>query len=321
MIRPVPSDLEPFEAARFDLAAGFHCPPPETLLPSIEGTLPNPLHDRVLAHLAACSLCRTLAAAQGSSECAVPTDREAARIRRRVSRAAAWQRVRWPGAAAAATVALVAGGVWMSQFQRVTSDPPLAPSPPAAEVRREARTFVLAFEIPAIELPSSALVLRGEAADPYAPALIRALEPFRRADYPQAVERLRALGSAHPDEPYARFYLGVSHLLAGQPLEAIAPLERVRGLAAPNSWVHSEASWYLAVALERSDRVGQAVLVLTQLCGSGGSRGDKACGALGTLLAPRVGRNNRGATVITRSLAGVDSLDRRARRGARRPAA
>ena len=321
MMRPVPPDLEPSEVALFDLAAGLHCPPPETLLPSLEGTLPLPLRDRVLAHLDACSVCRALVAAQESPECALPTDEEAARIRGRVSRAATLRRVWWPGTAAAATFALVAGGAWMSQFQRVPSDTPLAPRPPAAEVAREARTFVLAFDIPAIELPSSALVLRGEAADPYATALIRALEPFRRGDYPQAADRLRALGSAHADEPYARYYLGVSYLLAGQHLEAIAPLERVRELAAPNSRLHSEASWYLAVALERSDRVDQAVLVLTQLCGSGGSRGDKACGALGTLLAPRVGRNNRGATVITPFLAGVDSLDRRARLGTRRPGA
>jgi hypothetical protein len=209
----------------------------------------------------------------------------------------------------------------MSQFQRVPADTPLAPEPPAAGVAREARTFILPFDPPAIELPPSALVLRGEASDPYATALIRALEPFRRGDYPHAAERLRALVLAHPDEPYARLYLGVSFLLAGQHLEAVAPLESVRGLAAPGSWLHSEASWYLAVALERSDRVDQAVLVLTQLCGSGGSRGGKACGALGSLLAPRVGRNNRGATVITPSLVGVDSLDRRAGRGTRRPGA
>jgi len=319
MMRPVPSDLEPSEAADFNLAGGLHCPSPETLLPSIEGTLPLPLRGRVLAHLDVCGVCRALAAAQESPECSLPTNEEAARIRGRVSRAATLRRVWWPGAAAAATIAIVAGGVWMSQFQRMPSDTALAPGPPAAETVRRARTFVLAMDTPAIELPSSALVLRGESADPYVAALVRALEPFRRGDYPQAADSLRALGSAHPDEPYARYYLGVSYLLAGQHLEAIAPLERVRGLQARSSWLHSEASWYLAVALERSDRVDQAVLVLTQLCGSGGSRGDQACGALGTLLAPRVGRNNRGATVITPSLAGVDTLDRRARRGTRRP--
>ena len=320
MIRPVPSDLEPSEAARFDLAAGLHCPPPETLLPSLEGTLPQPQRDRVLAHLDACGVCRALAAAQESPECSLPTDEEATRIRGRVTRAAALRRV-WRPTAAAATIAIVAGGVWMSQFQRLPFDRPVTPGPPAAEALREARTFVLAIDTPAIELPSSALVLRGEAADPYVTALVRALEPFRRGDYPLAADRLRVLGSAHPDEPYARYYLGVSNLLAGQPLEAIAPLESVRGHQPPSSWLHSEASWYLAVALERSNRVDQAVLVLTQLCGSGGSRGEKACGALGTLLAPRVGRNNGGATVITPSLAVFDSLDWRARHGARRPGA
>ena len=321
MIRPVPSDLEPSEAVRFDLASGLSCPAPETLLPSLEGTLPQPLRDRVLAHLEACGVCRALAAAQESPECSLPTGDEAARIRRRVSRTATSRRFRWTGTAAAAMIAVVAGGVWLSQFQQVPADRPSAPGPPAAPVARGARAFVLAFDTPEIELPSSALVLRGEASDPYGTELVRALEPFRRGDYPQAADRLRALASAHPDEPYARYYLGVSSLLAGQHLEAVGPLERVRGLAAPDSWLHSEASWYLAVALERSNRVDQAVLILTQLCGSGGSRGDKACGALGTLLAPRVGRNNRGATVITPSLAGVDSLDWRIRRGARRPGA
>lgn len=316
MMRPVPHDLEAFENAAFGLAATSGCPPPETLLPALEGTLPPALRDRVIAHIGACAVCRALAAALESGECAQITDEEAARIRARVDGRTAVKRHWWRPTAVAAAVAVIAIGVWMLQFPRLPSA-----TPPVGALAREARTFVLALDVPAIELPASALVLRGESANPYGRALGRALEPFRRADYPQAVERLQALGSAHPDEPYARFYLGASHLLAGQPLEAIAPLERVRGLAAPNSWLHSEASWYLAVALERSDRVDQAVLVLTQLCGSGGARGDKACGALGTLLAPRVGRNNRGATVITPSLAGVDSLDRRALRGARRPGA
>lgn len=321
MMRPVPQDLEAFENAAFGLAATSGCPPPETLRPALEGTLPPALRDRVIAHIGACAVCRALAAALESGECAQITDEEAARIRARVDGRTAAKRHWWRPTAVAAAVAVIASGVWMLQFPRLPSATPPAPTPPVGALASEARIFVLALDVPAIELPASALVLRGESANPYGRALGRALEPFRRGAYAEAVDRLEALRVAHPNETYAIYYLGVSHLLAGQPLEAIAPLERVRGLAAPNSWLHSEASWYLAVALERSDRVGQAVLVLTQLCGSGGSRGDKACGALGTLLAPRVGRNKRGATVITLSLAGVDSLDRRARRGARRPGA
>jgi hypothetical protein len=316
MIRRVPSDAEPFEGALFRLTAG-ECPPAETLQPAIEGTLPQPLRDRIRAHIDACNACRALAAALDSIDCARLTAEEEARIRTRVGAVTARRhRSMWTLAAAAA-IAVVASGVWMLQFQRLRSNPPPAPNPPASGASTQAPpAFVLALDVPAIELPPSALALRSGAADPHATALVGAIDLFRRGRYLQAAQRLDALLRTHPKDPFALYYVGLSRLLDGRPLHALEPLDRARAGAADGSWLSANAAWYLAVALERSHRVDQAVLILTQLCGNGGSRGDQACGALGALLAPRIGSKDR-ATAPPPSLVGADSLLRDRQSGRR----
>lgn len=309
MMRPVPPDLDAFERAAFDLAAPLRCPRPETLLPALEGTLALPLRDRVLAHIHTCDVCRGLAATLQAEEATEVTGAEAARIRARVASHATAKRYRWP-VAAAALIAITATGLWMAQFQRWHSENPPAPNPPSSAPAKEVRTFVLALDLPQIELPASALVLRGEAVNSYVTSLGRALERFRDGDYKAAAERLNPVIAAYPNEPHALYYLGLARLLDGRPLDAVEPLEKTRPLAANDSWLYANASWYLAVALEQSDRVDRAVLILTELCGRTNARGDQACEALGMLLAPRVGWRSRGATLLTFPLAGADSVDR-----------
>jgi hypothetical protein len=311
MIRPVPPDLDALETAAFDLAAPLRCPPSETLLPALEGTLASPLGDRVRAHIHGCEVCRSLAAALGAEETTLVTGEEVARIRARVASHALAKRYRWP-AAAAAVLVITATGLWMAQFQRLRSETPPAPNRPSSAPANEARTFALALDSPEIELPASALVLRGETVSGYVTSLRGALERFRGGHYKDAAERLDTVIAAYPNEPHALYYLGLARLLDARPLDAAEPLEKARTLAANDPWLSANASWYLAVALERSDRVDRAILILTQLCGPRGARGDQACGALGTLLARRSGWRSRGATLLAIPFAGADSLDRHA---------
>ena len=87
-------------------------------------------------------------------------------------------------------------------------------------------------------------------------------------------------------------------------------IEKTRTLAANDPWLSANASWYLAVALKRSDRVDRAILILIRLCGRSDARGEQACEGLATLLAPRTGWRSRGVTFLTIPFVRADSLDR-----------
>jgi proteasome lid subunit RPN8/RPN11 len=319
MTRPVPSDLDPSERDAFTLASMMRCPAPELLSPAKEGTLPEPLRSRILEHLEKCSVCRMLADAQASLECTEPTTEELDRIRARVARAGRSQRSWWSPLAAAAVMTIALGGGWLSQFDRHESVMPAPPALPVAAPKDRVKTFTLDLEKPGIELPPGALIVRSPGSDAYVPALTTALEPFRRDDYPGAIERLSALQRTHASEPFVNYYLGVSYLLAGHAADAVAPLERARTDGSADTWLRLDASWYLAVALERAGRRDAAAVVLTEICGTGSRRQQQACGALGTLLVPRIGWRSPGAKVTIALLADADSSDRRARREPGRP--
>jgi hypothetical protein len=295
----------------------MRCPAPELLSPAMEGTLPEPLRGRVLAHVENCGVCRTLADAQASPECTEPTPEESERIRARLARGGR-SRSWWGPLAAAAVMTISLGGGWLSQFDRHESVMPAPPGAPVAAPRQDVTTFTLDLQKPALELPPGALIVRSAGSDSYVPALSAALEPFRRSDYPQAIERLSALQRTHASEPFVNYYLGVSYLLAGRAADALASLERARTDGTADTWLRLDASWYLAVALERAGRRDAAVVVLTEICGADGARRQQACGALGTLLVPRIGWRTTGAKATTALLADADSSDHRSWRGAGR---
>jgi hypothetical protein len=288
MSRRLPSDLEPWEEAAFTSNDATSCPPPDVLLPASEGTLSEPAATRVRAHIATCRVCRELSAALDVAAFEAPTAQERARLE--AGRPQLGAR-RFPGwlAAAAAVVIMAGGSVWIARLAdlRPATPPEVSPltglpsgGPPPA----------LPLEKPAIELPATPLVLRGSKVDPYVTALIRALDPFRRGDYGDATTRLTALEREYPQKPHIPFYLGVAALLAGRAPDAIAPLQRSRALVPAGNSLHAEASWYLAVALERQSRRNESVVVLTELCGSGGDRNDQACLALHQRLSPAADR-------------------------------
>lgn len=255
------------------------CPVPELLLPALEGTLPEPSLHAVRAHVAGCPICTELAAALDDAA-ETPDEREVTRVTERVFRSRPSRAsYRWAPLAAAAALAIVAGAAYVAtRVERIPAPPVHSVS--VAPARTPPRVAVLALAAPAIELPPESLALRSGARNRYAAALERALAYYKRGDYAVAAARLERVVRAHPDRPHAHFYLGAALLMRGDAAAAVRPLERARTLGGPGASLYPEATWYLAVALERSERVPEALHPLSQLCGNRGPRGEQACQGL-----------------------------------------
>jgi hypothetical protein len=290
MTSVLPRDVEPTELPWF---AGWRgtsgCPPPEVLLPSIEGMLPETVARLVRAHLDRCALCRELVETQSTTEVADPSADEIARIDGRIRSAMSHGVGRWVPLAAAAAVILAVGAGYVAwhkadtQSRVSTLSVPVPPGPPAAPAPSEPE-FVLAMDKPVIELPPESLILRSGSPDRYAAALERALEPFVRNDYPAAASQLETVVRDYPDRPHPVYYLGISRLFNGAPAEAARDLEHAQRLAGAGTSLYAEAAWYRAVALERIGQPAMAAGALLELCGSGGDRDVQACDGLRTLL-------------------------------------
>lgn len=257
------------------------CPPPELLLPAREGSiLPGGLEAAVRAHVAGCRLCAELAAVLDEIE-AQPSDLEMQRINRRLQheRRATGRSWRVPLAAAAAVFAIAGAGYFLKSMESPATSPASeqTSAPPAVRVP------VLALNAPPILLPPESLTLRGEQPNRYGAAIQDALTPFAAGDYVEASARLQRVTTDHPRRPHAQFYLGAARLLNGAAAEAVAPLESARALAPSDSALHAEATWYLALALERSGRAEAVVGPLNELCGGNGPRKAPACEGLRSL--------------------------------------
>lgn len=259
----------------------FGCPPPELILPALEGALPDPPAAAIRAHLSECALCTELAVALEPREVISPAAQS--RIDRRVL-GDSTRPSRWFGLAAAAAVVLAAGGVYLALKPAQRIDLPAVSSPRVPAVAQVAPENVLALAAPAIELPPESLTLRSESRDAYAAALERALEYFSRGDYATSAARLERVARRYPAKSHAQFYLGAALLLRGDAAPAIVPLERARKLSGRGASLYPEATWYLAVALERSGRGAEALDPLVDLCGEGGPRSQQGCDGLSRLL-------------------------------------
>ncbi|MBI4914339.1 MAG: tetratricopeptide repeat protein [Acidobacteria bacterium] len=115
----------------------------------------------------------------------------------------------------------------------------------------------------------------GAAVAPDAAAELRmAMQPYGAGDYVEAARRLTGLLDAHPDLHEARFFLGVSLLLAGREGESAAQLDQVvkAGGASPPP----EHRWYLALALLKAGRPGDALSQLDVIVRQGGAFASRA---------------------------------------------
>ena len=281
----LPADFEPWEDAPFTLFREMRCPSPDLLLPALEGTLDEPVLTRVRSHVSTCAVCRELTAALEAAADAGPTAEERARLDARQPRVRHRASVSWWPAAIAASLVLVASAFWLSQFTEFRSFE--LPSTARLAVRTQTpQQFVLPLDAPFIDLPKAPIVLRGGKMDPFGAALLNAAAPLHERDYRTAAARMTGLRREYPDRPHPVYYQGISLLLSGQPADAIEPLEQARRLSDSQSSIYIDASWYLAVALERVGRRSEAVTILTEMCGHAGARDEQACLALHQMLTP-----------------------------------
>jgi hypothetical protein len=253
------------------------CPSPDLLLPAQEqGILPEDLARAVRAHVAGCPLCTELSGAL-AGVASDPLPDEARRIEERLRFQTRGRWRRWmPSLAAAAALAAVAVGLYIARTgQRAPASVAQSGAPPVASPPQ--REPVLALAAPAILLPPESLTLRGEPRSSYAAALEDALIPFTAGNYQAAAAQLEKVTRDHPSRPHAEFYTGVARLMNGAAADATGPLQSARDLSPKGSPLSDEATWYLAVALERSGRGAAAAGPLTDLCNGSGPRKAQAC--------------------------------------------
>jgi hypothetical protein len=82
----------------------------------------------------------------------------------------------------------------------------------------------------------------------------------------------------------APFYLGVSQLFLNQNEDAAKSLKDAVNLASRP--LADEATWYLALALDRTGRTDLASSLLEPLCHAGGKNSSRACAGIKELQAP-----------------------------------
>lgn len=275
-----PVDIEDAsEASLFQIGAGAQCPPTDLLMPAVEGTLPPELRARTQWHVDRCRVCKVLVEALASMEFE-PTPSEKQRIDRRVGARGSGGRRAWAASRAAAAALFLAATAALLLPDLYLSAPLPVVRRVAADRRLPPVEHVLALRPPEIELPPAALVLRGGSIDPYIDRLANALAPFRRGQYSRAAVELSAVARRHPREPHARFYAGAARLMNGDAAGAIPDLERASRLAVSDPPLSESASWYLAVALERTAGSEAALPVLAGLCAESRGRNPNACQAL-----------------------------------------
>lgn len=262
------------------------------------GELDEAARVRLADHVASCSACRDIyTVVSGLMETASDIDSGAPAPSRAADAAAPW-RGYGPvmlAAAAAMVVAVVATllSMWPRTGASPGSEPAAARSAPASVAPGAvpaAPEFRLAMVAPEVQLPADLVVVtrgpEGAAAQRFLEEFGRAIAPYRERRYDEAVDRLSRLGAAHGGVAEVWFYLGVSQLFAGRPVEALASFDRP-GLA---DAIGDDLGWQRAVALERLGRVGEMGVVLRTLCGRDGPYRERACAAMGPATTGPTGR-------------------------------
>ncbi len=287
MIRRVPKDLEPDEAPWFAAgASAANCPDPDLLQAALEGTTPEPVSDRLRAHAAECRSCSALAEVLRGEAVPQLSAEADQRLRRRLEPTARLPRPWLAGAAAAVLVGVASLTLWQRSGPGASAPGPAVPVAADPRTGQVSAPYALPLERPAIDLPPTALTLRGGRPDAYAAAIQEALVPFSQGEDAAAAEVLARVTRRYPGRPHASFYLGVARLLTGRPSDATAPLGEARRTAGQDRWLRDEAIWYLAVATERTSGTSAAAALLEPLCASSsGSRREAACAGLRRLSA------------------------------------
>ncbi len=203
----------------------------------------------------------------------------------------------WAGAAGMAAVVLLA--VAAAWWTRPRTSPGPAPATHAAAPPAVGTVPPHTVEVPAAAGPSLDQLARVEAppyesvtlrgvTDEAASRFERGMRRYRRGDYRGAVALLESAAALDPGAPHVLFFLGISHLMLGEPEPAI---ERLQGaLALGDSPYTEHAHWYLAKAYLRVHDVraaGQQLHAVIALDGSRASDARQLAAALATLESRR----------------------------------
>lgn len=218
------------------------------------------------------------------------SEHDKARLLRRIQQEAAqnpslagilWTR---PWLLAAASVAIVAGGIFLLRGLRAVPAQELPSLPPTAQVEAAppAPVYVLALNKPDLKVGPAALTYRSAAAEnPLLADLKPAFDAFRADDYAGANREFSALAARYPKSVEVFFYQGVARLFLADATGAIASLTTA-GKVADSAFVW-DIEWYRSVAEERAGDPAAARERLTRLCQRADTRAARACDAMKTL--------------------------------------
>ena len=265
------------------------CPPVRLLSAASADGLPADDQAAVMAHVSSCPGCLALQADLDSLDPAdvdpAAVDRILADVRRdarneQVSGRQSW--TRWVPVPLAAGIVILAIGVVEHNRQR-----PVAPLPAVAPVAAPAVAVVPpppavpgpALQKPSVKLTMLALTWRSadNAGKDFASEIAPALEAFRADQYAQAEQMLGALAPHHPNAVEVPFYQGVSQLFLGRNRDALATLRRASSLA--DDSFAADVSWYLGIALVRSNHAAEAHTRFAALCRGKSAYASLACEA------------------------------------------
>jgi hypothetical protein len=124
---------------------------------------------------------------------------------------------------------------------------------------------------------SPALVLRGETdtSEPSAQQLASAFDAYSRNDYTLATQRFSQLAKQFPRSGTPFLYLGVTQLLANDNASALYNLTRAEQFVSPNQ--RDAASWYRAIAAQRSGAPNASQLLHAICSRNGSAYAQQAC--------------------------------------------
>ena len=255
------------------------------------GTIEPEARRRLADHIVSCGPCRDVyEAVRVLMEGAPAIDLGAPAASVAPGATLSWRR-HAPALAMAASLVVVVGLLATYVSRRPGEPAPVstdssagtAPAPagaPAGTAEPVGPTFRLTMVTPDVQLPADLITTTRGTAGAQARSFLdgfgHAIAPYREGDFDEAAHRLAALTRQHGDVAEVWFYLGVSHLFAGRPAEALAAFDHP-GLA---SAIGDDLLWQRAVALERLNRPQESDVVLRTLCRRDGPHHARACAAL-----------------------------------------
>ena len=297
----IPEEALRQEAAAWRLARSG-CPDPDLLLARRSELLDADVHAALHDHIASCDACARLVADLESMKLDAPDpaieSAVLARVRQGGSPTKSW---RLPLAAAVVIGCGAAIAWWMRAPAALIPAPPGvavstptgSPSPPGGAsaaapggamadkaVDKPVTTAVTMWTVEAlpVRVPLSAVGVSRSAENRAASAaLVDALAPYQAGRYADAVPALQEVARSHPESGEAALYLGVALLLADQPGDALAPLERAARQV--ETARRADVEWYRATAEQRAGRTSAARDRLAALCAAAGGYQQRACAA------------------------------------------